>query len=161
MKYVSENEQQTQAIATELANKLKGGEVLALSGDLGAGKTTFIKGLGRALGIKKNITSPTFVLMKVYPVKSRETGIRHKGGLFHGVNPVKNKIFCHIDAYRIENPQELTDIGVLENFRQKDSICAVEWAEKIKNLLPRKRIEIKLQLAEKENQRIIEINFLE
>lgn len=141
MKYVSKNEQQTQKIAAELANKLKGGEVLALSGDLGAGKTTFIKGLGCALGIKKNITSPTFVLMKVYPVK--------------------NKIFCHIDAYRVEKSQELADIGVLENFGQKNSICAIEWAEKIKDLLPRKRIEIKLQLAEKENQRIIEINFLE
>ena len=73
--YQANNQAATEKIATELAKELKGGELLALSGNLGAGKTVFVKALAKALGVKENITSPTFVLMKVYdisPLKSHQ-----------------------------------------------------------------------------------------
>ena len=141
MKYLSKSEKQTRKIAEKLAKKLKGGEVIALIGELGTGKTVFIKGLARALGIKKTITSPTFVLMKVYPLMKFNL-----------------KTFCHLDAYRIKNSRELVDIGALEYFGAKNTISVIEWADKVKKILPKNRVEIKLKFAKKENERTIDIN---
>jgi len=142
MKYLSKSEKQTKKIAEGLAKKLKGGEVIALTGNLGAGKTTFIQGLAKGLKIKKNVNSPTFVLMKIYPV----------------INSCILYL-CHIDAYRIKNPMELEDIGALEYFRDKNTVSIIEWADKIKSILPKKNIEIIIKHAKKENERTIDINY--
>src|SRR3989338_7673870 len=85
---------QTRAFGAKLARELKGGEIIALVGNLGSGKTTFVKGLAKGLGVKDVITSPTFVLMKIYKAK-------HK--------TIKN--FVHVDCYRIPGI-ELTAIGL-------------------------------------------------
>lgn len=125
----TENEKQTMALAQAFAASLKGGEILALEGDLGAGKTVFARGLAKALGIKQKINSPTFVIMKVY-----------KGQL------EKKKInFCHIDAYRLQTAKDLEAIGALDYFSDPKSLVLIEWAEKIKKIIPKTAIKIKLK----------------
>ena len=101
--------------------------MLGLIGNLGAGKTIFTKGLALGLGIKKNIASPTFVLMKVYPVKSHRAKILPKA-----------KFLVHIDAYRIKSAKDLIAIGADEYFKRLDTVTVIEWADKIKKILPKK-----------------------
>ncbi|MDP2736332.1 MAG: tRNA (adenosine(37)-N6)-threonylcarbamoyltransferase complex ATPase subunit type 1 TsaE [bacterium] len=122
MKALSTSEKQTLNFAKKFSKKLTGGQVLGLTGNLGAGKTVFTKGLALGLGIKKNLTSPTFVLMKVYPVS------RHK----------QVKFLVHIDAYRIKSAHDLIAIGADEYFNRPDAITVIEWADKIKTILPKK-----------------------
>ena len=88
------------SFALAVARTLKGGETLALTGELGAGKTAFVKGLAKALGIKQAVQSPTFLLMKCYPV-----------GMIHGSWSMLRSL-CHVDAYRIKNERELLTIGL-------------------------------------------------
>lgn len=108
-------------MARELASKLRGGEVFALVGELGAGKTTFVKAVGKSLKIKKTITSPSFVIMNVYPFKS--------GG--------KNKILVHLDLYRTKKFLEVKALGLKELWNKKDTITFIEWGDKIKKHLPK------------------------
>ena len=127
MKKITNKEIETFKFAKDFAKKLKGGDVIGLEGNLGAGKTIFTKGLAAGLGIKKHITSPTFVLMKVYPVK-------------HGA--IKN--LCHIDAYRIKSAEDLTAIGAEEYFNRLDTVSIVEWADNIKKILPKRTRNIEI-----------------
>lgn len=151
-KIITKNEQQTFNLGKKLAKKLKGGEIIALSGNLGAGKTVFVKGLAAGLGIKKPITSPTFVLLKIYNTNLHEfTTNLHKSE-----NEIK--LLCHIDAYRLTDAQELVDIGVLDYFNRLDCVCVVEWADRVKDILPRKRIDIVFKHGKKENERLIKIS---
>lgn len=122
---ITKSEKETIALGQKIASQLKGGEIIALIGELGSGKTTLIKGIAQGLGIKKIITSPSFVLMKIYPIKSK--GIKQ---------------LVHIDCYRIKKPQEISAIGALEYFGQKDTVVVIEWADKIKKILPRLRPDI-------------------
>lgn len=115
----------TQQLGHKLSQSLTGGEVIALFGDLGSGKTTFVQGLAKGLKIKKRILSPTFVFMRAYPVSL-------KG---------QNLTFYHIDLYRGENDRDFKNLGLDEVFSD-DSIVALEWAEKVKKVLPKKRIEV-------------------
>ncbi len=135
-KIITKSAKQTYNLGKKLAQKLKGGEVLALTGELGAGKTVLIKGLAAGLGIKKNITSPTFVLMKVYPITvNRQPSTEAKRLSVIGYRSTINK-FVHLDCYRTKNPQEIVDIGATEYFSQKDTVTVIEWADKIKSILP-------------------------
>jgi len=121
-KIITNSENETRDLAKKIANDFTGGEVIGLIGDLGAGKTAFTKGLAERLGIKKNITSPTFVFMKVYDAP-RNTKI---------------KKFVHIDAYRINSVADIEAIGAPEYFDRADTITIIEWANNIKNILPKK-----------------------
>ncbi|MFA6250976.1 MAG: tRNA (adenosine(37)-N6)-threonylcarbamoyltransferase complex ATPase subunit type 1 TsaE [Candidatus Shapirobacteria bacterium] len=121
MKYVSGSEKDTFNFAKKFAKTLKGGEAIGLIGDLGAGKTVFAKGLAAGLGIKQKITSPTFVLMRVYPVKK-----------------VRIKNFIHIDAYRLKSAADLEAIGAKEYFSDPVSVILIEWADRVKKMLPKK-----------------------
>lgn len=112
--------------------------VLGLIGDLGAGKTVFTKGLALGLGIKKNISSPTFVLMKIYPVKS-----------------LNIKFLVHIDAYRIKSAHDLMAIGAKEYFGRPDTITVIEWADKIKQILPKKTRFVKISSPKNNIRKII------
>ena len=116
----SRSEEETIEIGERLAATLAGGEVLALTGELGAGKTVFVKGVARGLGIQDVITSPTFVLVKSY-----------KGRL-----PLH-----HIDFYRLETVTDLETIG-FEDFLEGDGIVAIEWAEKFIAELPKSFLQI-------------------
>ena len=116
---ITKNEQETFEFAKKYTKKLKGADIVGLIGNLGAGKTIFSKGIASGLGINENITSPTFVYMKVYDVQDHPS----------------IKKFCHIDAYRIEDEQILANIGVLEYFNNPEVLTVIEWADKIDSIL--------------------------
>ncbi|MDD5340854.1 MAG: tRNA (adenosine(37)-N6)-threonylcarbamoyltransferase complex ATPase subunit type 1 TsaE [Patescibacteria group bacterium] len=135
---ISKSEQDTTKIAAKIAEKLKGGEILALEGDLGAGKTTFAQALGHAFGIKKHITSPTFVLMKVYELGAQSSGLR---------------ALIHVDCYRLDEPQELFYLGLEEYLNNPNSVVVIEWADKIKNYLKKFKKVIWLKIKTTRNGR--------
>jgi len=141
--YLSHSEEETKNLAKKLALTLKGGDIVLLYGDLGAGKTTFVKGLASACGMSENnITSPTFILMNVHPIKSPTKAL-----------PLK--ILTHIDTYRLKTEQELIDIGVEDYLAAPDSLCVIEWPEKMNTLLKRKKIiSIFIEHLEKNQRRI-------
>ena len=133
MKIVSNSLKQTQEIASALAKCLKPGDVVALIGNLGSGKTAFVKGLVRGLGISKSkVLSPTFVLMRQYP--GRIT-----------VN--------HFDLYRLKDIQQLREIGYEEYFYSY-GITVIEWADRIKEALPEEYLEIGFDFLDKNSRRI-------
>ncbi|MDP2708794.1 MAG: tRNA (adenosine(37)-N6)-threonylcarbamoyltransferase complex ATPase subunit type 1 TsaE [bacterium] len=121
MKLRSTSDLQTFNFSKNFSKKLSGGEVIGLIGNLGAGKTVFSQGLAAGLGIKKHLTSPTFVLMKVYPVKKHS----------------RIKQLVHIDAYRLKSAHGLAAIGADEYFGRPDTVVLVEWADRIKKILPK------------------------
>lgn len=133
MQEITKSEKETISLGKKFARTLKGGEVVLLIGDLGAGKTTFVKGVAEGLGIKKVITSPTFVLMKAYQ------GKRSKG---------KGKRLIHIDTYRGLSVADLENIGALEYFGQKDAVCFVEWGAGLEKYLKKKKVGYKKILIE-------------
>lgn len=139
-KYITKSEKETFTLGLKLAKKLKGGDVLALSGDLGAGKTKFLQGLAEGLGVKARVNSPTFNILKLYKISQN----------------IKIKQFCHIDAYRLSLGKDLISLGVEEYFQDKKTITAIEWAEKVKNILPRKTLVIKIKaISEKEREIVL------
>ncbi|OGY24601.1 MAG: tRNA (adenosine(37)-N6)-threonylcarbamoyltransferase complex ATPase subunit type 1 TsaE [Candidatus Woykebacteria bacterium RBG_13_40_7b] len=138
MNYLSKDAKETQKIATNFARNLKGGEILALIGNLGSGKTTFLQGLARGLGIKKRILSPSFVLIRSQPIPS------HK--------PLTT--FHHIDLYRLEGKINVKDLGLSEIFGDPTLIIAIEWAEKIKNQLPKGTIFINFEYIDETTRKI-------
>lgn len=101
--------------------------VLALHGDLGAGKTTFVQKLAEELGVVEAVTSPTFVVMKQYEIAEPTSHMTH---------------FVHIDAYRIDDVAELDVLRIPELFQQPHTIVCIEWAEKITERLPDKYIDM-------------------
>jgi tRNA threonylcarbamoyladenosine biosynthesis protein TsaE len=105
----------TEAVGAKLATGLAGGMVITLSGDLGTGKTTLVRGALRALGWREAVKSPTYTLVEYYPFSSL--------------------YFYHFDFYRFEDPEEWETAGLTECFRD-DSVCAIEWPERVPGLLP-------------------------
>ncbi len=136
-KFIAKTEKQTFAYAQKLAAKLKGGEVLCLTGDLGAGKTVFTKGIASGLGITKIITSPTFVLMKVYGIKNEN--IKH---------------LIHIDAYRLSHGDDLEAIGALDYFGKPNCLTIIEWPERVSEILPKEKIDVKIKILKDNNREI-------
>jgi tRNA threonylcarbamoyladenosine biosynthesis protein TsaE len=129
LSFISKNSRETHKFGESLAAEFSGGEVLALVGDLGAGKTCLSKGIAKGLGLKKEISSPTFVVMKVYNLKN-------KNGI---------KKFCHIDAYRLTQAQDLVAIGALDYLNRADCVTVIEWAERVKDIWPKNTILINLK----------------
>lgn len=127
--FISQNSQETTEFGRSLAQEFQGGEVLVLTGDLGAGKTCFSQGVAKGLGIKQKVNSPTFVVMKVYNLKSQN-------------GPKK---FCHIDAYRLESAADLIAIGALDYLNRADTVTVIEWAERVKDIWPKGAIHIDIQ----------------
>ncbi len=113
------NTKETQNLAKRIATQLRGGDILLLKGELGSGKTTFVKGLAQALGIKEQVKSPTFVLMQVHRIRGQELGIRN---------------LVHCDAYRIRNARALEDIGLTDWLGRPDTVVVIEWGERVKTL---------------------------
>lgn len=124
-KYFTNSPQETIAVAQKFAKEVKSGDFIALFGELGGGKTTFIQGLVRGLGIKRRLISPTFIILRSYKI------------------PGSLKNFYHADLYRIGKiEKEIDDLGLGEIIKTGKDIIAVEWAEKMKNFLPKTRWEI-------------------
>ena len=130
MIYRSKSPKETQNIASDIVKKIdlfktKGAIVVALEGELGAGKTVFVKGLARALKIKEKIKSPTFVLMRKY-LPGRQAG----GNLYH------------LDCYRLRNEKDLIPLGIEEILNNPKNIVLIEWSERVKKILPKKHITV-------------------
>ncbi len=121
---------ETQKYGEKLASKLKNGGVLCLYGDLGAGKTTLVQGLAKGLGIKRRITSPTFIIARKY------------------------NNFWHIDLYRLDNADTL---GLPEIFADPKNIVIIEWPEIIKKVLPEHYIKIRIKDLNNDRRQIDEI----
>lgn len=117
-------EKQTVAAGKSFAQALTSGCVVGLVGPLGAGKTAFAKGLAQGLGVTKTVTSPTFIIMNVYATrpKTKKSTI---------------KTFVHIDCYRLKTAGDLLDIGAQQYFNRPDTVVAIEWADRVKKILPK------------------------
>lgn len=141
MQFISNNVNETIDFAEELAKSFKGGEVLALGGELGAGKTHFAKGIAKGLKITDTITSPTFTLMQQYQGE--------------------NLTLYHCDMYRVAESSELYETGFIDAINDLSGICVIEWAENIKDILPKNIININIEITGTDT-RIINIeNFRE
>jgi len=132
---------ETRAVASTFALELRRGDIVALYGDLGSGKTQFAKGLCEYFNAREHITSPTFVLLNRYNGKDAAG---------------KELLIFHFDLYRIKSLAEVYDLGYEEFFSQ-DGICLIEWAEQLAELLPSRRYDVKISFGRTENDRIIEI----
>lgn len=140
MTHSSQNVHETESIAAALAGRLRGGECIALHGNLGAGKTQFVRGLVRGLGgPSKAVSSPTFVLLNVYP-----------GGRL---------TVYHLDAYRVSGSDDFEAIGFPELLEQ-GGVVVVEWAERVRELMPPTRIDVRITPVG-ESARTIEIDLPE
>lgn len=126
-------------LGKSLALKCSGKEIFAVSGPLGSGKTSLAQGISLGLGIKAKVNSPTFNIIKVYPVDNHNT----------------IKELVHIDAYRLKSSEELLSLGVEEFFLANDNLVYIEWPEKIKDIIPRRAKNIKIDYYKKNTERII------
>ena len=134
--FVTKNGEQTEKIAQDFGASLKGGEVVLLVGEMGAGKTHFAKGLAKALDIGDTITSPTFALHNQY-----------YGRL----------VLNHFDFYRVDDPAEAEMLGLDEFFYDKNGVSVIEWSENIAYLLPNGCLTVTIiKLSENERQITIE-----
>jgi len=163
-KIVSYSSAETKILGEGLAPFLRAGDVISFSGDLGAGKTTFIQGLAEGLGVRERVTSPTFVLIKEYYPGSQAPSHKLHAPRLESKNlkpetcslkPVGLGLY-HFDLYRLTSFEELYDLGYEEYF-YGPGITVIEWGEKIAPLLPKVFLEIKLTQQLSENVREIEI----
>ncbi|NCC70170.1 tRNA (adenosine(37)-N6)-threonylcarbamoyltransferase complex ATPase subunit type 1 TsaE [bacterium] len=137
---ISNKEAETYEIAKKYCKNLKGGEVILIKGDLGSGKTAFVKGVAEFFNIKKEeVISPTFTIFNNYKVENNKN--------------IKNII--HIDAYRIETDEEFLETGALEYFYNKNTIVFIEWPENIKSFLGDSKKIINLKTLDKNKREII------
>ena len=129
--------EETQALAARLAAEMPPGTVLCLHGDLGAGKTCFVQGLAKALKVRRPVGSPTFTLINEY---------RGKGGRL-----------AHIDLYRIRGPEDAYGLGLEDYLFRYDGIVAIEWAERVAELLPDACWHLLMEIADDEQSRLVTV----
>ena len=135
-KFTTTSYKQTQKLGEKLAKEIlnmpkqKMAVVLGLSGNLGGGKTTFLQGFAKGLGVKEKILSPTFVIMK------------------------KFKNFYHFDCYRFNKPEEILELGFKDIISNPENIVAIEWPEKVKKVLPKNTIKINFKFIDKNKREI-------
>ena len=160
-KFISNSLEETEKIAKNFVNSLSlgdtsGATIIGLYGDLGAGKTTFAQMIAKILSISGIITSPTFVIMKIYNISYVD--VKHvKHRVFNKV--VRNSHFnhlVHIDAYRIEQSEELIHLGWKEIISDPKNLILIEWPERVPDIMP-EHIKINLKTLENENSRSIDI----
>jgi len=195
-KSAAETKKVAKLLAREIARrKDKKAFVVALSGNLGAGKTTFTQGFAEALGVRERVLSPTFVLMKTYALTKNNVSKKHldpvqnlvvpilkmqvferktsrstkrnsitvsvrrslvaKNLAFSGRGKILNRFLVHIDCYRIKHVHEIAHIGFKDLLKDNDAIILIEWAERIKKLLPKGTLWIKFSYRKKSNERRI------
>lgn len=130
-KYIMKSASETIKLGVRFAGKLRKGDCVCLSGELGSGKTTFVKGVARGLGIRKRIISPSYVLVHEYPEKS----------------------LVHIDLYRIDEI-DFYESG-LDQYLSKDKICIIEWAERAKSILRKNCKSVKFNMIDENTREII------
>ena len=136
MEFVTHSREETQALGARLADALDAGRVVAFTGDLGAGKTAFVSGMARSLGVEERVTSPTFTIVNEY-----------EGG--------RLPLF-HFDMYRLGGADELFHIG-WEDYLARNGVCAVEWSENVAEAIEPDAVRVSILRGEGDNDRIITI----
>ncbi len=131
---ISNSKEETAIFAENFSKTLKCGNFLAFYGDLGSGKTTFIQGLAKGLGIQRRIISPTFIIVRHYKLNEGN--------------------FYHVDLYRTESKHDLLSVGLDEIIQDPNNIVALEWAEKMGEMLPKERIDIHMEYLGENKRRI-------
>ncbi|TSD03159.1 MAG: UPF0079 ATP-binding protein [Parcubacteria group bacterium Athens0714_16] len=157
MEIISKNTEETRDIAKNFLQNLeqpnKKALVVGLHGNLGSGKTTFVQFVAEALGIKGNITSPTFVIEKIYPVKFRQRRTR-----FNGASKIENrewpKKLIHIDAYRLQKGEELRVLGFEEILNDSGNLVLIEWPENVLSALPKEILKMEFEFVDENTRRI-------
>jgi len=144
MEFITESAAQTQALAKELMEKLSSREhsgalVVALTGELGAGKTTFVQGLAEALGLEERVLSPTFVIMKHFDLSASE----------HFDD------FYHVDCYRLTGPEDLGELGFEKILKNPKNLVVIEWPEIAKTVLPIDTVWLKLEHLGEDKRKIM------
>lgn len=122
MKYISKSDLQTQKIGEDFALKLKGGDVVFLIGQLGAGKTTFAKGLAKGIGVKSRIMSPTFIIVREHEVAGNK----------------EIKTLYHLDLYRLNSEKEVKNIDLHDILNDQEGIVVIEWPKVGQSLVNKK-----------------------
>jgi len=151
--FLTSSPSQTKKLGEKLAKKIlekrtkNKAIVLGLEGDLGGGKTTFLQGFAKGLGIQEKILSPTFVIIKKFKIPVRVVSCSFSCNFVY---------FYHIDCYRIEKPKEILDLGFKEIISNPKNIVAIEWVDRIKKVLAKEIIILKFHFVNK-NKRKIEI----
>lgn len=144
IKYITRSAKQTQEVGLALAKKIikngpqKMAAVLGLKGNLGGGKTTFLQGFSKGLGIKEKILSPTFVILKRFKLEDKNFGN-----------------FYHIDCYRLNDSKDILELDLEKIIADPKNIVAIEWPERIKNILPKNAVLINFEFIDKDKREII------
>jgi tRNA threonylcarbamoyladenosine biosynthesis protein TsaE len=146
-KYLTSSPSQTQKLGEILAKEIlktvpkKTAFIIGLEGDLGGGKTTFLQGFAKGLGIKQKITSPTFVIMKRFQLNNLT------------IKQFNN--FYHIDCYRIKKPKEILDLDFKEIISNPKNIVAIEWSDRVRKILPGGTLILKFQFVGPRKRKIL------
>lgn len=154
VKIITNNVEETWELAKKLANDIlkissDKATVIGLEGNLGTGKTMFAQGFARGLGVKETIVSPTFIIMKKFQISKSKCQIKSQ-------IPISNfKKFIHIDAYRLDNSKEIMDLGWNGLIADPKNIILVEWADKIREILPKNFIWVKFKVVGEEKREIV------
>lgn len=135
-RFVSRSYEETVALGERLGKTLKGGEVLAMFGGMGMGKTAFTTGVAKGMGLSCEVSSPTFAIVNVYGA---------------------NAALCHFDMYRVSTWEDLDSTGFFEYMEQGTVLC-VEWSENIENALPETAVRIQFSKGETDNSRVITVD---
>ncbi len=130
--YITNNEKETEQLGADFAKNLPGGTVIAMYGDLGAGKTAFVRGMAKGLGLECRVTSPTFTIVNEY-LGERE--------------------LIHFDMYRLGSADELFDIG-WEDYLSRGAICAVEWSENVSDAFTGDEIKLTIEKLDDTTRKI-------
>jgi len=140
---ISKSENETIKVGFEFAKKLKPGSMVGLYGDLGSGKTQFVKGVCKSFNVKEVVNSPTFTVVNEY----------------HGTNADSTSAIdiFHIDLYRMKNMEEIFGIG-FDEYLESGGICLVEWAEKLDGIIPEERYDVKLSVVDATTREITVAN---
>jgi len=150
-KYLSNSPFQTKKLGKNLAEKILKSEslnkafIIGLEGDLGGGKTTFLQGFAKGLGIREKILSPTFVIMKKFEIPREKIAHRSLSTA---------RWFYHIDCYRIRRLKELLDLGLKKIISDPKKIVVIEWADRIKKILPKDVTWITFEFLSKNKRKI-------
>lgn len=138
--YTTKSENETEELALKLSENLNNNSIIVLSGNLGAGKTRFMRGIAKYFGIENEVSSPTFTIVNEYTSKLNTSNV--------------NTIF-HFDVYRLSDSEDFENSVGTDYF--SNGLCIIEWGEIIKDILPSSTIYITIEHTEKENERIIKI----
>lgn len=143
--HVTSSEEKTLALARSFARRLERGDVVALRGELGTGKTRFVKGICEAFGADQHVSSPSFIILNRY--EGRDPGHR----------PL---YLFHLDLYRVRSVEEIYDIG-FEEFAYGENITLIEWAERLGELLPPRRYDVHLAYGQSDGERTITLKLVD